>query len=53
MAAVLILLLVTLIICTISLFFKIRKSAGWLMLPYLLWVLFACVLTISIALMNP
>ncbi|MCI8497464.1 MAG: tryptophan-rich sensory protein [Clostridiales bacterium] len=53
MAAVLILLLITLILCTMTLFFKVRKSAGWLMLPYLLWVAFASVLTICIAFMNP
>lgn len=52
MSAVLILLLITLIICTMSLFFKVRKSAGWLMLPYLLWILYATVLTIYIAFMN-
>lgn len=41
-----------LIITTIFKFWKIRKSAGILMLPYLLWVTFAAYLNLSIYLIN-
>lgn len=38
---------------TMLLFFRIRKSAGWLLLPYLLWILFASGLNFSAWRMNP
>lgn len=41
-----------LILITIILFYRIRKSAAWLMLPYLLWVTFAGYLNFSIYLLN-
>ena len=34
-------------------FARIRKAAAWLMVPYLVWISFACVLTWSIGRMNP
>lgn len=34
-------------------FFRIRPLAGWLMLPYLAWLLFAFVLNRSIVALNP
>lgn len=41
-----------LIAVTTYLFFKIEKSAGYLMLPYILWVTFAGYLNLSIYLLN-
>jgi len=38
---------------TIFYFFKISKTAGVLLLPYLLWVSFAVVLNVSIWRLNP
>lgn len=40
------------ILINLILFGKIRKSAGWLLLPYLLWVSFAAVLNFSIWQLN-
>ena len=47
-----ILLLLILIIVTTSMFFKISKKAGWLMIPYIIWVAFAAYLNLGIALLN-
>lgn len=47
----LVLLLIFIILTTIN-FFKIDKIAGLLMLPYLLWVIFAGYLNYSIILLN-
>lgn len=41
-----------LILVTLILFFRVRKAAGWLMLPYLLWVTFAGYLNLGIFLLN-
>ena len=41
-----------LIITTMILFFRISKSAGYLLVPYLLWVTFAGYLNFSIYLLN-
>ena len=38
---------------TVWLFFKVRKTAGWLLVPYLAWVLFATVLNWQFLQMNP
>lgn len=46
------LLLWLLIYITTVLFYRISKPAGYLMLPYLLWVTFAGYLNLSIALLN-
>lgn len=47
-----ILLLWVFIALTMIYFFKIRRSAGWLFVPYLIWVSFASVLNGTIWLMN-
>ncbi|MDP2719887.1 MAG: TspO/MBR family protein [Dehalococcoidia bacterium] len=36
------------ILLTLILFFKIARAAGWLMLPYILWVSFAVILNLAI-----
>ena len=41
-----------LILCTMLLFFRISKPAGYLMLPYLAWVTFAGYLNLGIYLLN-
>ena len=41
-----------LILITMVLFYRISKSAGYLMLPYLLWVTFAGYLNFAIYLLN-
>ncbi|MBR1528297.1 MAG: tryptophan-rich sensory protein [Oscillospiraceae bacterium] len=51
-AVFVILLLLILIILMMIKFKKIRKSAAWLNLPYLLWTAFASYLTIGIYLLN-
>jgi len=38
---------------TVIRFVKISKVAGWLLVPYILWVSFAAVLNVSIWLLNP
>lgn len=46
------LLLYTMIACT-RVFFTIRRAAGWLMVPYVAWVIFATALNAGIVLLNP
>lgn len=46
------LILLFYIIMTTIRFFKIDKTAGWLMVPYLLWTIFAGVLNLAIVLLN-
>ncbi len=48
---IIILLLISIIIMIIK-FYKIDKKAGLLQIPYLLWVLFASILNLSIYLLN-
>lgn len=45
-------LLWLLILAATILFFRISRPAGWLMVPYLLWVAFAGYLNLSIYLLN-
>ena len=45
-------LLWLLVLCTTLLFAGISKKAGWLMVPYLLWVTFAGYLNLSFYLLN-
>ena len=45
-------LLWLLILATAILFYRINKTAGWLMLPYLLWVAFAGYLNLSVYILN-
>jgi len=41
------------ILFTILEFFKISRTAGALLVPYILWVTFAATLNISIWILNP
>jgi len=41
------------IAATIVLFYRIRKSAAYLLLPYIAWVSFAAVLNYAVYMMNP
>ncbi len=45
-------LLWLLIAVTIALFFRLSEAAGWLLVPYLLWVTFAGYLNLSVFLLN-
>ncbi len=51
-ALVIILLLVIVLSVTIWKFFSLSRVAGWLLIPYLMWVTFATVLTFSIWTLN-
>jgi tryptophan-rich sensory protein len=51
-AVIVIVLLWAVILWTILLFHKISKAAAWLLVPYILWVSFATVLTVSIFTLN-
>ncbi len=44
--------LIILVIAMIVAFFTIRRSAGLINIPYLLWLLFAAYLNISVAILN-
>jgi len=46
------LLLWVLVLLMVLRFFRIRKAAGWLQLPYLLWLTFAAYLNFAIWLLN-
>ena len=37
---------------TIKLFYKVSKLAGWLLIPYFVWILFATYLNIGFVLLN-
>ena len=52
MALVIILLLDLFVIMTIIQFFKVSKIAGIIMIPYLIWILFATYLNISFFILN-
>jgi len=52
LALVEIIILLALIIATAINFYKINKVAGWLFVPYILWVSFASYLTYSIYILN-
>jgi len=51
-AVVIIILLDIFVSITTLWFYKINKSAGYLMIPYLIWILFATYLNIGIAVLN-
>lgn len=40
------------IIWTIMVFYKISKPAAWLLIPYILWVSFACYLNFAVWMLN-
>ncbi len=48
-----ILLLWVLIVATLIAFFRVRALAGWLLVPYLLWVSFASALNFAVWQLNP
>jgi len=48
-----ILLLWTAILLTITWFFRVSRVAGWLLVPYIMWVTFAAVLNHAIVRLNP
>jgi translocator protein len=48
-----ILLLWVLVIATLLAFWRTRALAGWLLIPYLLWVSFAAALTFAVWQLNP
>ena len=50
--AVVIVALLVVLALTIRAFFRVSKAAGWLLVPYFLWVAFATVLTLSIWALN-
>ena len=41
------------VLVTLILFFRVRRLAGWLLVPYLCWVLFATVLNWQFLQLNP
>lgn len=51
-AIAVIVLLDILVAITMVNFYKVKKTAGYLMIPYFLWILFATYLNIGIALLN-
>lgn len=51
-ALVVIVALLALIVMTAQAFFRINRTAGWLLVPYLLWVSFATVLNASYVWLN-
>jgi len=51
-SVVIIIVLAILVIAAINVFYKINKTAAYLMIPYLLWILFATYLNIGIAILN-
>ena len=50
--AVVIVALLVLLALTVRAFFRISRAAGWLLVPYLLWVAFATALNLSIWVLN-
>lgn len=47
-----IIILLLLLLLTIIYFFKVSKTAGWLLIPYLLQVIFAIYLNLGILILN-
>lgn len=52
LAFVWIIILLALIIATTISFYRINKASGILMIPYIIWVTFASILNLSIAILN-
>jgi tryptophan-rich sensory protein len=50
--AVIIVALLVLLAFTVRAFFRVSRAAGWLLVPYLLWVAFATALNLSIWVLN-
>ncbi len=51
-AAAVLLLLIALVVWMIVLFKRINPAAGWLNIPYLIWLLFAAYLNIALLILN-
>lgn len=52
-AAVIVIILLDLaVLFTIMSFLRVNKTAGWLLVPYFIWILFATYLNIGIAILN-
>ena len=51
--AIVIVLLLVAILLTMLRFFRLSRAAGWLLVPYIVWVCFASALNISILVLNP
>lgn len=51
-AVIVIIVLMILIIAMIAVFYRVRRSAAYLNIPYLLWTAFATYLTIATAVLN-
>ena len=49
---VVIIVLDILVIACLALFWRLRRVAGLLLVPYLLWILFATYLTLAVAMLN-
>lgn len=45
--------LIILVISNIIEFYKVHKTAGKLLIPYLIWCVFALYLNVAIAILNP
>lgn len=41
------------VVVTIAMFWKVRRAAAWLLVPYLTWILFATVLNYQFLQLNP
>jgi len=48
-----VLMLLALVAITLRTFWRVRALAGWLLLPYLVWVTFASALTFAVWQLNP
>ena len=53
LAAIEVVILLVLIACTVAAFWRRSRLAAWLLVPYLLWVSFASLLTWSVWQRNP
>ena len=53
LALAIILALDVAVLVTTALFWRVRRLAGWLMVPYILWILFATVLNWQFLALNP
>jgi len=51
-SVIVIVLLWAMILWTILLFRRISRAAAWLLVPYILWVSFASILTVSVYVLN-
>lgn len=53
LALIIVLAMLALAVATTFAFFRIRKPAAWMMLPYLVWLCFATVLNYQVLKLNP